>query len=129
LAGIRQNGTAHAANAGIYHHHVDGVLGEIMVGLRDGDGAIKNVKRLDGIGDIHDSCRWVDAMYYPLHCSHVVFRKAEVSGKGNDSLRWQIVGSPKVLGCDAAKVSCSSALSQANVSETASLGMNHVAER
>ncbi|HET9792187.1 MAG TPA: hypothetical protein VFR08_12875, partial [Candidatus Angelobacter sp.] len=64
-----------------------------------------------------------------LHCSHVVFRKAEVSGKGNDSLRWQIIGSPKVLGCDAAKVSFSSALSQAHASETANFGMNHVAER
>jgi hypothetical protein len=58
-----------------------------------------------------------------------VFRKAEVSGKGNDSLRWQMIGSPKVLGCDAAKVSCNSALSQARVGETANLGMSHVAER
>jgi hypothetical protein len=41
----------------------------------------------------------------------------------------KLLAPPKVLGCDAAKVSCSSALSQAHVSETASLGMNHVAER
>ena len=97
LAGIRQNGTAHAANAGIHQHYVDGVLGKIVVRLRDGDGAIKNVKRLDGIGDIHNSRRWVDAVDYPLHCSHVVFRKAEVSGKSNDSLRWQMIGSQKCL--------------------------------
>ena len=91
-----QNRTTRAAHSGVHHHHVDGVLGKTIVGLRNGDGAIKNVKGLDGIGDVDDSSRWVDGVYYSLHRSDVVFRQAEVGGKGDNSLRWQIIGSPKV---------------------------------
>lgn len=84
--GDHENGASRSANRRIHDDHMHGVTGKIIVSLRDGDGAIKNVERIDRIGDINDLGFGVELEDDTLHDAHVVVAHAKVSGKCDDAV-------------------------------------------
>ena len=73
------------------------VFGEITVGLGDGKGAIQHVKRLDGVGDLHQLGCGIDAINNSFHCTNIVLSQTEVGRERDESLKRHIF-LPKISG-------------------------------
>jgi hypothetical protein len=65
---------------------VNRVRREIPIGLGDGDGAIKYIVGLHGVGDIDHVGGRIDVEDDTLHGADVVVSRAKVGGKRNNAL-------------------------------------------
>ena len=86
VAGCGQNRTASSADSWVHHHDMHRVLGEVAVGLGDGDGAVEKIKAVHAIGYVHDSGAWLDTANNPFHRTNIVLSRPEVGGKSNHPL-------------------------------------------
>ena len=76
-----QKGPAFASHSGINNHQVHSVYWKVRIGLRNGERAIKNVKRLNGVTNVDDLGRRIDVQYHALHSANEIVVQAEVGGK------------------------------------------------
>ena len=86
LADGCQDGSPWPSHPGVDDDHVDCVLGEITVGLGDGNGSIQHIKRLHHIGDVHRGHRGINAIDHPLHCTNIVLGEAKIGGERHNPL-------------------------------------------
>jgi len=61
--------------------------GKITVGLGDGESAIEQIIGVDGITDVHNLHRRVDAVNDPLHRAYVMLGESEVGGESDQVIR------------------------------------------
>src|SRR5580692_2115519 len=59
-------------------------VGEIGIGLRDGQRAIKHIKSLHRMANIHDLSLWSYLQDHALHGPYEVVAKPKIGGHGND---------------------------------------------
>ena len=82
---FREQGPPRGADARVHHHDVNGLLWKITVGLRDGEGAIGDLERLNAVADVDHLRGRRDSKNDALHHADKVVGKAEVRGERNDA--------------------------------------------
>src|SRR5437879_6405780 len=85
-----QDGPPRTAYSGVNYHKMNGTSRKIRVGLGERQCAIKNVKRLHRMADIHNLGLGGDAENCPFYRAHKMIVQSEVGRECNDRTLRQV---------------------------------------
>ena len=69
-----------AADTGIDDNEMDGTGGKIMIAGLQSQGGGEDIPGRNGVGDIHQGCRWAPCKHSAFELPNVGIRQAEISG-------------------------------------------------
>ncbi len=83
FAGLRGDGAARTAHAGVNHDHMNSICREIWVCIRKEKRALHNVLRRNVMCDIDDGGIGIDAENDAFHCANKNIGRAKIGGESD----------------------------------------------